>query len=422
MAKIRGYTSTYSSNYSQWGRRRRLWWQRLGLGVFLFLPLLLLLAELAVRGVVTFTKAEGWIGLGNIPASIEQAYKLNPEAEQGGLLVKPDPLLGYSLQPNQTSPFWQINGQGFRSDTDTTVLQRKGDFYVFLVGNSTAFGYGAESNGDSLGTFLESALNRTRPIPAPPPDTFEEQPIPRAPSIDVRFKVITAAVPGYSSGNELGLLAQRLLAYPIGALVVLDGYEDLRLSSSASATEIAPPRQELTRDLAEWWHSLYLVRAGRKLLGHSPAPVSTLSAYQTFHENRLAFDPQELQARINRLRDNWQKMSQAVVNVPTLIALQPVILGKQNFTAPESQIMQKLGATYRQRLETSLKSLELIKPGQVSQRANFRLVNLNNFYRGSTTPDFMDAIHLSKSANQSLADHLAQQLFPLLPKATAYTF
>jgi lysophospholipase L1-like esterase len=226
--------------------------------------------------------------------------------------------------------------------------------------------------------------------------------------------VITAAVPHYSSGNELGLLAQRLLSYPIGALVLLDGYEDLRLPSSARAVEIYPRDKDIGATLRSWGHSLYLLRAIKKLLGHSPAPALPLSAYQTFHEDHLAFEPQELQARISRLRENWQKIAQAVVNVPTLIAVQPVVFGKQNFSVPERQMIDKLGQTYRQRLATSLQSLELIKPQEVSQRANLRWVNLTNFYRLSPNPDFIDPIHLTKSANQQLAEHLAQQLLPLL--------
>lgn len=317
--------STRPRYRSSWHSKRKSssWLRNTLILIFIGLPLLLMLAELIARGALLATGTTNQLAP-NKNIAIAQSYAFNLQdangnsylglTDSGRLQVRRSPVLGYELIPNQSSDYWQINDQGFRQDSAVPIDKPAGEIRVFLVGGSTAFSNMAEKNQKALAFKMEKLLNdrvraqNSSPERFKPKETPDQVESPRAlpPRIrDGSYRVIAAAVPSYSSGNELSLLAHKVLAYSPNALIILDGYEDLRSPSNQSAHEIgnvdqmlrdplAQYRQHQSQQFSNWLNSLYLVKAWQKWI--APPDIVTFSSdSQIFGAEQFSKDPKELQ-------------------------------------------------------------------------------------------------------------------------------
>lgn len=430
--------------------KRKSWLRNTLLLILIGLPLLLLLAELIARGAVLATGNNNQLAP-NKTVAIAQSYAFKLQDSNGnnypglpdaGLLqVKRSPLLGYELLPSQKSEYWQINDQGFRQDSSVPVDKPANEIRVFLVGGSTAFTNMAEKNQKALAFKVEKLLNERVRAQNSSPEKFKPKEIPyfadqieamRAlpPRIrDGSYRVIAAAAPGYNSGNELALIAHKVMTYSPNALLILDGYEDLRSPSNQTAREIGNVDQMLRDPLAQyrqhqgqqfnnWLNSLYLVKAWQKWI--VPADISTFSSeYQVFNAEQLSKDPKEIQKRVDRYLYNTQQMMRLANNIPALILLQPEITGKQkSLTKEEEGILKSLGKEYSDRVTNAYMLAEQslsnspIKPKFVSFYKLFQ----------NTNQAFIDPIHLTEAANDLLAQKLyesTEQLFLVQPASNA---
>ena len=405
------------------GQRRKSWWRRLIFLLSVLLPALVLLSELTLR------LAGGWLGLEQVTDKLTNyAYSLSTHDNGLSLQVAYHGSLGYVLMP-QRGNFWQINEQGLRSHRAISQLPAKGVTRLFLLGNSTAFGYGAGDNSKTLAVLVEQALNqivakqRQELANQPPENEFDRDPPPRRRPVvkDTQFQVVTAAVPGYASGNQLSLMAHQIVSLRPDGIILLGGYEDLRLPSSQAIAEIAPiqhllsdpsayARQQMVSGLGQWFNSLYLVRLGRKLAGLSPASPPPLSSYQVFDGNAFSTDPREIQARVQRLQQNWRKI--ALWHIPTLLALQPEI------TANPQQVAQlpSLSSNYRERLAQNTPYWQKLDLAPLPPTAKF--VNMSGIFKQYPNLAFGDPIHLTPAGNQFLAQAIASQVLSLFPPET----
>lgn len=423
---------------SSWQSKRKSWLRNTLLLILIGLPLLLILAELIARGAILATGSNNaLVPNKNVAIAQSYAFKLQdsngnayPGLSDSGLLqVKRSPLLGYELMPSQSSEYWQINDQGFRQDSSVPISKPANEIRVFLVGGSTAFTDMAEKNQKALAFKMEKLLNDRVRAQNANPEKFKPKETPffadqveamqalPARIQDGSYRVIAAAVPGYSSGNELALLAHRVMAYNPNALIVLDGYEDLRSPSEQNAREIgnieqmlrdpiAQYRQHQSQLFSNWLSSFYLVKAWQKWV----VPVSAAnfnSDYQIFNAEQLSKDPQELKKRVDRYLYNTQQMTRLASGIPSLIVLQPEITGKQTLTKEEDEILKALGQEYRDRISNAYKVAEqtlnesAVKP---------KFVNFYQLFQGTNKQSFIDPIHLTEAANDLLAQKLYENI------------
>jgi hypothetical protein len=411
----------------------------------------LILAELIARGAVLATGSTNQL-IPNKTVAIAQSYafKLQDSSgnnypglpDAGQLHIKRSPLLGYELLPSQSSDYWRINDQGFRQDSSVPIDKPANEIRVFLVGSSTAFTNMAEKNQKALAFKIEKLLNDRVRAQNSSPEKFKPKEIPYfadqieamrtlPPRIrDGSYRVIAAAAPGYSSGNELALLSHKVMAYSPNALLILDGYEDLRSPSNQSAREIgnveqmlrdplAQYRQHQTQQFNNWLNSLYLVKAWQKWV--VPADITTFSSeYQAFNAEQLSKDPKEIQKRVERYLYNTQQMTRLANSIPALIILQPEITGKQkSLTKEEEGILKSLGKEYSDRITNAYK---LTEQALSNSPLKPRFVNFYQLFQDTNQQAFIDPIHLTEAANDLLAQKLyasTEQLFLVQPAPNA---
>ena len=430
------------SNRRRRNRRFSWLWTVASVGLFL------LTLELLTRIFIDLSGDRSQFARAEVKSDPIGAYQLEfvpfrgtyPNKDRGSLLAKRELSVGYSLVGDRQSKLWQINEQGFR-DREAVPLQKpKGEIRIFLLGNSTAFGYGSPNNSSTIAAQLESRLQQRLKQQQASPQEYQPDVLPydkterqkylAKPSRikSGNYRIINAAVPGYASGNELAQLALQILKYKPDLIVVLDGYQDLLLPSDRQATEA--PEIEVAQDERLESLGAYLDRAIEPIQNNSYLVQIAAKQWNKSHQededsqvdfvldestsNLVKHLPQtepELQARVDRYVEHQKQMLDlsAAAQVPLLVAIQPEITGRNpsQLTATEGKIATELGRTYIEQVRQSYPVLiQASKRLAKAYPNNMKVLDLYKLTNKYPSPSFIDAIHLNKVANTKVAEQL----------------
>ena len=420
-------------------KRRFSWlWTTISIGLFL------LTLELVTRIFVDLSGDRSQFARAEVKPDLISAYQLDfpqpgkTHSKKGALLAKRNLSMGYSLVGNQQNKLWQINEQGFR-DREAVPLQKpQGEIRIFLLGNSTAFGYGSPNNSSTIAAQLESRIQQRlrqqknspqeyQPDVLPYDKTERDKNLAKPAKIKPgNYRIINAAVPGYASGNELAQMALQIFKYKPDLIVVLDGYQDLLLPSDREATE-APEIQVAQDDRLESLgayvdkaiepiqNNSYLLQIAAKQWNKSDREDSQEDfVLDESTSNLVKHLPQtepELQARVDRYIEHQKQMLDlsTAAQVPLLIAIQPEITGRDpsQLTATEGKIATELGRTYIDRVRQSYPVLiQASKKLAKAYPKNMKVLDLYKLTNKYPSPSFIDPIHLNKVANTKVAEQL----------------
>ncbi|MEC4805934.1 MAG: SGNH/GDSL hydrolase family protein [Jaaginema sp. PMC 1079.18] len=363
-------------------------------------------------------------------------------SNRGNLLAQQSLGMGYELVGDRDFDYWQINEQGFRDREPLPLAKPPGEYRIFILGNSTAFGVGNSSNNATISQQLEILLNervqRQKETPAKyRPDVLSfflserEKALALPPKIaNQNYRVINAAVPGYTSGNHLAQVALKILPYQPDAIVVVGGYSDLILPSSETATNIPKINEFLTnplghygasvkQTLGKWASQTATYRVLNYFILHPEPSLAqkTLGILdrQTTLVQHLPQNPDELQRRVDRYRNNYQQIVKltAGAGIPLVVALQPEITGRnaQAFSATEKALYENLSSDYPDQIQQGYAALD--RANNQLKKAyprNISIFNFQQLYQNAenTEDAFTDPIHLTESANAVLAERLYQ--------------
>jgi hypothetical protein len=165
-----------------------------------------------------------------IPAELVSCVALRVLGFERGLVSSTrhlhNPYRGHELNPSylrasDTGPDHLHSPDGFRSSAAVPEQKPAGEYRIFLLGGSAAYGLGAGSpypdhpslkNSETVDHFLEERLNRDL-----------------SPETGQRYRVINAALIGYHTFQHAIYLNERLLRYQPDLLVFLDGHNDFYL-------------------------------------------------------------------------------------------------------------------------------------------------------------------------------------------------
>ncbi|MBE9129007.1 MULTISPECIES: SGNH/GDSL hydrolase family protein [unclassified Coleofasciculus] len=442
----------FKSRYSTYRKRKR---SLPLLMMIMTIPLVLILLELSARLLVGVMDKNAELANYEGEPAIVNVYRLKflNEAQKpydalsnrGRLAAQRSLAVGYRLMGKQQSNFWQINEQGFRDDDSVPLLKPKNEIRIFLLGGSTAFGQWNPSNQATLASQLEARLNeriaqqrrspekyRPAELPFYKPDLAKALALPSK-IRDGQYRVINAAVPGYTSGNELAQLALQILPYKPDAIIVLDGYGDLLLPSDRIAADIPHAEAFLSNAPGHFWTHLtqqlkyaiadtYLVKATQYWLLRPQLSASRLSLAAMDEsaplDHYLPTDPTELERRVTRYSDFHKQMVRltAGAGIPLVIALQPEITGRgtKQISVREQKTLNELGSAYQQRVQVGYGELaRVIQQLQKAFPKNVKTLNFYQVYENFPELAFLDAIHLTEEGNGVLSERLYHTLTAL---------
>ncbi len=256
-----------------------------------------------------------------------------------------------------------------------------------------------------------------------------------------KYRVINAAVPGYTSGNSLGRFALEIFPYQPDLIIVLDGYDDIMLSSSQSQADI-PKIDDFLADATghfqvywshafeEWLGQTAISQIVEQWQGKTPSDL-TQNTLVTATDNQrleayLPSEPQELEKRIRRYRENHQKLIRlaATAQVPVMMVTQPEITGRpiEQLSSNEKIIRDRLGVRY---IEQTTKAYQ--KLNQTNQLLaqtfpqNVKFLNLYNLQSKPGETLLIDPIHLNQKSNEIVASKIystltAWERFQIIPQ------
>lgn len=446
MFRFRRRNSAYYSR-RYYRKQRRLGASLLSLLLLIFLGLIL--CEVLARTAVSVSGKGDELARYQGEPAIAAAYRLqflteNRQpiaglASRGRLQAKRSLPVGYQLVGNQQSEFWQIDEQGFRNNHSVPLNKPQGEIRVFLLGGSTAFGQWNQTNENTISSKLEALLQQRLEQQKASPQNFRPNVLPsdnsRAKILTLppklrqgQYRVVNAAVPGYASGNEWAQMALQILPYQPDALVVLDGYTDLMLSSSKAQTDIPQVEIFLENPLQHVWASLqlafqqglkhlYLVKALNYWVLHPQPSVAQTSLVIREPSSLFPYLPNnenELEQRVSRYSFNHRQMSSLCfgAKIPLLIAVQPEITGRsvQTLAPSEQAILNQLGEAYVKRISKDY--LKLIEAAQrlAADFPQIKVLDLYSQQQNFPSPTFTDAIHLTSEANSAVAQRLYEAI------------
>jgi hypothetical protein len=422
-------------------KRRRV--RRSWLSAIAILALLVLALELLTRIFLDLSGNKGkFAPVGG--SDITQAYKLNfvqqdadrANAPQDSLLAKTSLSVGYSLFGNQKNKYWEINQQGFRDRDPVPLVKPQDEVRIFLLGGSTAFGYGNSSNATTVSNYLETRLQQRLQQQQASPQLYKPDLLPYdqaqkqkylakpAKIKPGKYRVINAAVPGYASGNELAQVALNILKYKPDLIVILDGYEDLMLPGTEESTPapIDSSSQNQPNSVGTYLDRLikplldnsYLVKVAQKWTKtqeNSSKADFLLEEQASNLVKHLPVNNQELQVRVDRYLDHQKQMLNlsTAAQVPLIVAIQPEITGRNpsQLTDTEGEITQELGRTYIQGVKSKYPAfIEAAQKLGKAYPSNIKVIDLYKLTDKYPSPSFVDPIHLSDMANEKVAEQL----------------
>ncbi|MGK7938549.1 MAG: SGNH/GDSL hydrolase family protein [Crocosphaera sp.] len=442
--KTRSYSSYYNNSYYNKGKTG----PKISLfAIIVAIPVLIILSEFLAQTYLGMT-GQGDKTKGTSP--LIEAYKLqfrtasNQPIEglknQGQLTMKRSSTTGYEFLSPQKSEFFYINEQGLRDNDPVPVAKPKNEIRIFVLGGSTAFGQLNPNNNSTISHRLEARLQqRVKQQKSSPssyrPDVFpffvpsRQQLMKLPPKIrEGNYRVINAAVPGYTSGNQLAKLATKILPYQPDLIVVLDGYGDMMLPSHKPQTDI-PHIDEFLADAkghfknslnfsaGEWIQNTGLVRTYNSFTNPSkntrPVVDTTLAINSEGKalKHYLPENEDELKRRVTRYRENQKRLIQlsAKMGVPVVLAIQPEITSRplEKLSSDEKAVRDRLGREYVEKFPKAY--TEFVKATQQLGKAYPKNVKVLNFYQSNSnfpTPMFTDTVHLTEKSNTVLAETL----------------
>ena len=368
----------------------------------------------------------------------QKGTPLESPANTGTMLAQQSLSVGYQLVKNQDNPHWQINEQGFRDRDALPIAKPNNEIRIFILGGSTAFGYGASNNETAISEQLEIRLQqRLKQQKQNPqlykPDVLPEDEEARAEALKKpsklksgNYRVINAAVPGYASGNQLAQLALQVLPYKPDMIIVLDGYEDLILSSEETAAQVPQFREEFPKKsnyikasanklLKPIEDKSYLVNILQDTVLQVEIPDSKTDLLLNKNGQQLALffpgAPEELQRRVDRYFQNHKQMVTLAngTGAAVIFVTQPEITGRKpsKLTPTEGEITTQLGRTYIKKVKANYP--RFVGANNYLVRLfpkNVKSLNLYNLSDQYPAPSFIDAIHLTEPANEMVAEQL----------------
>ena len=354
----------------------------------------------------------------------------------GQLRAVRSPLLGYQLLPQQQSPYWTINAQGFRADQAVPQQKEANELRIVLLGSSMAFGQLSSNNQATLANQLETQLNAQVATQQTQPNQFQPTTLPyRADEVqkvlqrqaripEHQYRVVNAAVPGYASGNNLAQLVQQLSTYSPDLLLLLDGQTDLLLPSIYSAADV-PGLDTLLLDQAKptpslgeqwgnritgWFNQLYILR-GLQYLRLLPQPAVVQPTEVAALD--LATDPAELEARVQRYQTHLSQILRwtAAARKRILVGIEPSLSNREQakLSPQEQAILAKLGSDYSQQMQAGYSKLAASAQQTVQSNANAKLLDLQAIAQ-SPQPVFQSATGLTDEAYALLAEQFYQAI------------
>jgi len=287
---------------------------------------------------------------------------------------QPTPFVGTAPSPGQHQNAY-INSWQMRNREELQMPKPVGVYRIFLTGGSTAYGSGAPSQEQTIGSLLNDLLNK------------------KLQKIGVRYEVFTFANPAWASTQERIAIENYLSELQPDLVISLSGNNDVFWADAGrNVLWFSAFADDYFRTLA----NTGLKTAGRKELPDLP-------------QARPLPQPVPVQTVASRLEKNARLGAHALQNVDWVFFLQPTLsVTKKSLSSREKDFLSNSKEYYVQCYQAIAASLSGVN------LKNFKFVDLSGVFDryGAEDDMFLDQFHFGDKGNAVIAHAILASLTP----------
>lgn len=297
------------------------------------------------------------------------------------------------VEPNQHFDTINTNSHGFRGPE---ILKEKPEntFRIFVIGGSTAFGWGSTSDSTTIPGFLQKKFDDA--------------------NLNFKVEVINAGVPGVDSYLETIYIKHELLDFQPDLFIIYTGRNDVRLNE-IKRENYRFDKLEIDTKLEKSFFD-EINYSFRKLTLYLKAPlVIEQFVKDTFYGDLYSSTKLVLQDDLNGIVSDWKKRWSIVCKVgqekgfDTLIVLQP-FAGTSD--GPPEEEKKYISGKVNQDILLAYPSFA----NGLDELNNYctKTSDLRNVFDGFPYSVYFDRAHLSDHGNQIMAEKIFDLALPLV--------
>jgi len=314
-------------------------------------------------------------------ASVYQQTQVNAHTISWSVPNQPTPFVGSAAVPGQHHNA-HINAWQMRNSADVRMPKPRGVFRIFLTGGSTAYGSGAPTQEQTIGSLLQAQLNARL-----------------AQKNNVEYEVFSFANPAWASTQERIAIENYLSELQPDMVISLSGNNDVFWGDAGrNVLWFFSFSDEYFKRLA----NAGLMAAGQQALPELP---TTMASTERIAPEIVAY----------RLEKNVRLGALALqsAGVPWLFFLQPTLsVTKKALTTRENDFLTHAKDYYQQ--------CYLAMTGKLSvlEQKNFHFVDISGIFDGYGSEEemFLDQFHFGDKGNAVIADAMFSALHSMLEK------
>tara|TARA_B110000881_G_C18588117_1_gene526148 strand:- start:1196 stop:2308 length:1113 start_codon:yes stop_codon:yes gene_type:complete len=294
------------------------------------------------------------------------------------------------LKSNQHYETINVNSFNFRGD-EILKNKQEGTYRIFLVGGSTAFGWGSTSDENTITGFLQKMFNEIE--------------------TDKKIEIINAGVPGANSVRESYYIKNILLEFKPDMIIVYDGVNDAGNAIINKNDLGKAPENEMKEvqknfdELIKNYFQMY----------RTPFVLNYLFFIST---STISYDTNS----ILEMKENWENRWTDVCkwsdskDIKVIIGLQPS-LGTGNKTLYSDEII--IAETHESKMLANAIN-ELESPLNELSNVCFETVDLREAFNDVKSPIFWDNQHVNDLGNKIIAEKIYQKILPAILENTNF--
>jgi len=302
---------------------------------------------------------------------------------------QPTPFVGTAPMPGQHHNA-HINAWQMRSNQELRMPKPQGVYRIFLTGGSTAYGSGAPSQADTIGSLLQAQLNTK---------LSEKNGIQN----NINYEVFTFANPAWASTQERIAIENYLSELQPDMVISLSGNNDVFWGDAGrNVLWFFSFADEYFKILANTGLQL----AQRKALAELPQTMPT--AERVPHATVAYRLVKNVHLGVQALQQIEQT---GKAGVPWIFFLQPTLsVSRKKLTAREQDFLTDSKEYYIKCYQDIAKKLSAL------EKENFRFMNLSGVFDayGAEEDMFLDQFHFGDKGNTVIANAMFTVLAPLV--------
>lgn len=287
------------------------------------------------------------------------------------------------ISPNQHLQTININTHGFRGE-EISKEKSNNEFRIFVIGGSTAYGYGATSDETTIPGYLQKK--------------FDDM------NLDFNVEVINAGLPAADSFIETFYIKNKLLEFEPDLFIIYDGWNDLAHNVRDENKTIKQNENTESFEVYKFKNFPYY---------RTPFVVWNIFYSQSDYWNNFIIDESKTSEKISLWKKRWIDICELgkKESFSTLLTIQPMLgTGNKVLSSDEAKLAPHLEEHFGIINGLNEMASTLLDMNDYCDKT----ADLRNSFDGISEPIFYDVGHTNDFGNEIIAQQLFELSLPMV--------